>query len=520
MSAPPWWQTGVIYQIYPRSFADSNGDGIGDLRGINLRLDYLSDVLGVDAIWLSPFYPSPQEDFGYDVADYVDVDPIYGTLRDFDQLVEQAHRRGLKVIVDYVINHTSDRHSWFLESSRAKDSRRRDWYVWRDQPNNWVSVFGGSAWEPHPSGQFYLHSFLASQPDLNWRNPEVEAAMLDVLRFWMERGVDGFRIDVAHFAMKDPLLRDNPMTAELPADSYKLNTEYAAMEHIYDRAHPEIHALFRRLRDTLDQYPDRFSVGEIHEYDWQRWAAFYGQGDELHMPFNFALLPAGIDPVRIRAAIIGMESVLPAGGWPNWVAGNHDEPRIASRLGKPQSWAMAMILLSLRGTPTLYYGDEIGMEELEILPERQQDPWGRRKPGFGRDGCRTPMQWSPGPKAGFTSGSQSWLPVHPDHAACNVELQRGDAHSLLELYRRLLRVRKASLALTMGSVEVLDSPSEVLSFRRNLAGSPSFETVANLSANATVIKPGGRIAVATNSEREGQQFDGSLDAWEAVLVEA
>jgi alpha-glucosidase len=261
-------------------------------------------------------------------------------------------------------------------------------------------------------------------------------------------------------------------------------------------------------------------VGEIHEYDWQRWAAFYGQGDELHMPFNFALLPAGIDPMHIRAAITGMESVLPPGGWPNWVAGNHDEPRIASRLGKPQARAMAMILLSLRGTPTLYYGDEIGMEELEIPPERQQDPWGRRKPGFGRDGCRTPMQWSPAHHAAFTTGSHTWLPVHPGYPTCNVELQRGDAHSLLELYRRLLRVRKTSPALTMGSIEVLDSPPEVLAFRRSLAESSSYETWANLSANPTVIKPRGRIAVAINCEREGQQFDGSLDGWEAVLVEA
>jgi glycosidase len=516
----PWWQTSVIYQIYPRSFADSNGDGIGDLRGIIVHLDYLSDVLGVDAIWLSPFYPSPQDDFGYDVSDYTDVDPVYGTLRDFDQLVEQAHRRGVKVIVDYVINHTSDRHPWFLESSRARDSRRRDWYVWRDQPNNWVSVFGGSAWEPHPSGQFYLHSFLASQPDLNWRNPEVEVAMLDVLRFWMNRGVDGFRIDVAHFAMKDPLLRDNPTTAVRPADAYKLNPEYAAMEHVNDKAHPDIHALFRRVRKTIDEFPDRFAIGEIHEYDWNRWAAFYGRGDELHMPFNFALLPAGIDPVRIRAAIVGMESVLPVGGWPNWVAGNHDEPRMASRLGKPQSRAMAMIILSLRGTPTLYYGDEIGMEELEIPAERQQDPWGRRQPGFGRDGCRSPMQWSPGHNAGFSPGSGSWLPIHPDHVLCNVEVQRGDSRSLLELYRRLLRVRRASPALTRGSIEVLDGPLEVLSYRRSLAGSQAFETRANLSDKPTVIEPGGRIAVATSGDREGQQFDGHLAAWEAVLIEA
>jgi len=515
-----WWRAGVIYQIYPRSFADSDGDGIGDLQGVTLHLDYLSDVLGVDAIWLSPFYPSPQDDFGYDVSDYVDVDPIYGTLDDFDHLVEQAHRRGLKVIVDYVINHTSDRHQWFLDSSSALDSQKRDWYVWRDQPNNWVSVFGGSAWEPHPSGQFYLHSFLASQPDLNWRNPEVEAAMLDVLRFWMDRGVDGFRIDVAHFALKDPLLRDNPPATAMPADSYKLNPEYAAMEHIFDKAHPDIHALYRRLRKTIDQYPDRFAVGEIHEYDWKRWASFYGQDDELHMPFNFALLPAGIDPARIKAAITGIESALPNGAWPNWVVGNHDEPRIATRLGNLPSRAMALVLLSLRGTPTLYYGDEIGMEELDIPAEQRQDPWGRRIPGFGRDGCRTPMQWSPGRNAGFTSGAGSWLPANADHVSRNVEMQRGDPDSHLELYRRLLRVRRAAPALRQGSIQLLESPPQVLSYRRSLAGSAGFETRANLSATATRTSPGGRIAVATASAREGQQFDGSLDPWEAVLIEA
>lgn len=516
-----WWKTGVLYQIYPRSFSDSNGDGIGDLNGIIAHLDYLSDVLGVDAIWLSPFYPSPQDDFGYDVSDYVAVDPIYGTLGHFDHLVEEAHRRGLKVIIDYVINHTSDRHRWFIESRSRLDSPKRDWYVWRDQPNNWVSVFGGSAWEHDPgTGQYYLHSFLASQPDLNWRNPEVEAAMFDVLRYWMARGVDGFRIDVAHFPMKDPELRDNPMAVAMPGDSYKLDSEYAAMEHVHDKAHPDIHALYRRLRGVIDEYPERFTVGEIHEYNWEAWAGYYGQGDEMHMPFNFALLPAGIDPGRIKAAIRGLEGALPEAAWPNWVAGNHDEPRIATRLGQPQSRAIAVILLTLRGTPVLYYGDEIGMEDLVIAADQQQDPFGRRKPGFGRDGCRTPMQWSPKPYAGFTAGSAtSWLPVNPDFTTRNVEVQRGNSGTHLELYRRLLRLRKSTPSLQSGSIELLESPDEVLSYRRSLEGSPVFEVRANLSASAVRAGPGGRIALGTITGREGQQFDGSLSPWEAVVVE-
>ena len=364
-----WWQTGVIYQIYPRSFADSNGDGVGDLQGIIGRLDYLSDTLGVDAIWLSPHYPSPQDDFGYDVSDYSGVDPMYGDLADFDLLVKEAHARNLRVIVDYVINHSSDRHPWFLESAADRINPKRDWYVWRDgksdesPPNNWPAFFGGPAWTQHPAtGQHYLHSFLASQPDLNWRNPELERAMLDVLRFWMERGVDGFRIDVAARAMKDPYLRDNPPAPVVDPRSYKFNPEWAATEHIHDGAHPDTHALFRKLRKVLDEFPERYSVGEIHDWDWERWASYYGAGDELHMPFNFALLPAGIRAPLIWAVADGMESSLPPGAWPNWVAGNHDEQRIATRLGGlPQARAMAVLLLTLRGTPTLYYGDELGM---------------------------------------------------------------------------------------------------------------------------------------------------------------
>ena len=342
-----WWQTGVIYQIYPRSFADSNDDGIGDLVGITSRLDYLANTLGVDAIWLSPHYPSPQDDFGYDVSDYCDVDPMYGTLDDFDQLVTEAHRLGLKVMVDYVINHSSDRHPWFLESASDFTNPKRDWYVWRDgvaggPPNNWPSFFGGPAWTlHHATGQYYLHSFLTSQPDLNWRNPELAAAMTDVLRFWMDRGVDGFRIDVAARAMKDPYLRDNPKALVIDPKSYKFNPEWAATEHIYDGAHADIHQLFRQLRTVFDQYPERYSVGEIHEWDWSKWASYYGNGDELHMPFNFALLPARIDPVKVRAVISGMEGSLPPGpgptGWRAIMTSSESQPVWAAST-RPGPW--------------------------------------------------------------------------------------------------------------------------------------------------------------------------------------
>ncbi|HUO46717.1 MAG TPA: alpha-amylase family glycosyl hydrolase [Acidimicrobiia bacterium] len=516
----PWWRTGTIYQIYPRSFADGNGDGVGDLGGITSRINYLAETLGVDAIWLSPFYPSPQDDFGYDVTDYCDVDPIYGTLEDFDRLVMEAHARGMKVIVDYVINHTSDCHPWFIESRSSIDNPKRDWYVWRDRPNNWLSLFGGSAWEQDAAtGQHYLHSFLASQPDLNWRNPEVESAMFDVLRFWMERGVDGFRIDVAHFSMKDPLLRDNPLASRAPADAFKLTPERATQIPLHSQAHPDIHALFRRLRAVVDDYLDLFTVGEIHEFDWSVWARYYGRLDELHMPFNFTLLPAGADPIAIRAAIRGLESSLPDGAWPNWVAGNHDEPRIATRLGWEQSQAMAVILLTLRGTPTLYYGDEIGMEELDIPPARQQDPWGRRNPGYGRDGCRTPMQWSPDQHAGFsTSPGPCWLPVHPAAADRNVAAELGDPASHLELYRRLLRLRRLQPALHLGDVEVLEGPEAILSYRRSHSDSEAFTIHANLSGSSREIAAGGLVAISTDHNREGSPFDGTLAPWEAVIA--
>jgi alpha-glucosidase len=459
-----WWQRGVIYQIYPRSFQDSDGDGTGDLQGITQRLDYLSNTLGVDAIWLSPIYPSPLADFGYDISDYVDVHPIFGDLATFDALVSQAHARDLAVIIDYVPNHTSDQHPWFLESRSSRDNPQRDWYVWRDArpdgspPNNWLSVFGGGAWEWDPAtGQYYLHSFLKEQPDLNWRNPDVKAAMLDVLRFWLARGVDGFRIDVAHFIMKDPELRDNPPNPDPPLPGAAAH-EYQTQLHAYDKGHPDVHAAFRDIRAVLDEYSaerPRMAVGEIHVFDWPVWASYYGEKlDELHLPFNFGLIFSDWTAAAVRAVVDGVEGALRPGAWPNYVLGNHDVHRVATRLGPEQARLGMMLLLTLRGTPTLYYGEEIGMHDVEIPPDRVQDPFEKNVPGLGlgRDPERTPMQWSTEPNAGFCpAGVEPWLPVAQNHRRLNVEMETGEPGSMLALTRELIRLRRANPALTTGS---------------------------------------------------------------------
>jgi len=468
-----WWQTGVIYQIYPRSFKDTTGNGVGDLAGVIQKLDYLSETMGVDAIWLSPFYPSPMLDFGYDVADYTGVDPLFGDLGTFDELVAQTHRRGLKIIVDLVPNHTSDQHPWFIESRASRHNPKRDWYVWADPkpddgpPNNWLSVFGGPAWEwDAATSQYYLHSFLKEQPDLNWRNPAVKAAMFDVARFWLERGVDGFRVDVAHYIMKDPELRDNPPNPHLAKSIHKPLGDYDSQFHLYDKNHPDVHAIYRQFRQLLDAYSaehPRMAVGEIHIFDWQKWASYYGENlDELHIPFNFALLNVPWRAQTARQVVDALEAALPPGGWPNYVLGSHDDSRLATRYGRAQARVAAMLLLTLRGTPTLYYGDEIGMTDVSTPPEQQQDPWGLRVPGMGRDPCRTPMQWSPGPNAGFSASDTPglWLPLAPDYQQVNVERQLADPTSILNLYRRLLAYRKATPALQWGSYQAVNGVPE------------------------------------------------------------
>ncbi|MGW8226067.1 MAG: alpha-amylase family glycosyl hydrolase [Anaerolineales bacterium] len=534
-----WWQRGVIYQIYPRSFMDSDGDGIGDLPGINQRLDYLSDTLGVDAIWLSPFYPSPMADFGYDVADYMNIDPVFGDLEDFDELVKNAHQKDLKVIIDFVPNHSSDQHPWFIESSSSKSNPKRDWYIWQDAkpdgspPNNWLSVFGGSAWEWHPAtSQYYLHSFLKEQPDLNWRNSALKENMFDVLRFWLEREVDGFRIDVAHFIMKDPLLRDDPLKKTPSINFHKPLGEYDSQFHVNSQNHADIHPLYREIRQLLDDYSlesPRVSIGEIHIFDWDMWAKYYGRElDELHLPLNFQLLGVEWQAGKVRQVVDSLEAAIPPGAWPNYVLGNHDERRIASRMSEAEARLAALLLLTLRGTPTMYYGDEIGMLEAAIPPELQQDPWGLRVPGLGRDGCRTPMQWEDSRFAGFSPANtgHTWLPLGNNLRQVNVKKQLDQPGSLLNLYRTILAIRKSSPSLQIGDYVPVDGcPQDCYCYYRQLDDTPKILVALNFSPKGQQIKlveqQKGQLLLSTNLDREGEvdlsKF--ALRPYEGVLIE-
>ncbi len=490
-----WWQRGIVYQIYPRSFMDSNGDGTGDLFGILSRLDYL-EWLGVEAIWISPIFPSPMADFGYDVSDYTDVHALFGTRDDLDRLLEAAHARNIRVLLDYVPNHTSDQHPWFLESRQSRANRMRDWYLWHagredgSPPNNWLSVFGGSAWEwDAPTRQFYYHAYLKEQPDLNWRNPDVRAAMLDVLRFWFERGIDGFRIDALRQVFKDVELRDNPpnpnWTPSQPPPTFRFapRGQYESLLPVHSTDQPELLELVAEFRDLADAYPERVLIGEL----WlpiERLVAYYGVGGRgLHLPFNFHLILSGWNPRDIAALIDTYEAALPAGAWPNWVLGNHDRQRVASRVGAPQARVAAMLLLTLRGTPTLYQGDEIGMQDVSIPPEAVQDPVEWRLPGLGRgrDPERTPMQWDDSPNAGF-SQVQPWLPLAADYQSMNVATQKSDPRSMLRLYRRLIELRRASPALSVGSYRQLYVDDATLIYERD-AGGQRRVVALNLSAD-------------------------------------
>ncbi len=464
-----WWKRGVIYQVYPRSFQDSRGTGSGDLAGIRRRLDHLV-WLGVDALWLSPIFPSPMADGGYDVAEYCDVDPAFGTLSDLDGLLADAHQRGLKVILDFVPNHTSDRHPWFVESRASRDNPRRDWYIWRDPapdggpPNNWISNFGGSAWErDEATGQYYYHAFLKEQPDLNWRNPAVRAAMYDALRFWLDRGVDGFRVDVIWHLIKDGALRDNP-----PNPGWREGApDIDRLLQVHSADQPEVHEVVAEMRGVLDDYSERVLIGEIY-LPLERLVAYYGVDlAGAHLPFNFQLIHAAWNAPTIAWLVAEYEALLPRGGWPNWVLGNHDQPRIATRVGAAQARVAGMLLLTLRGTPTMYYGDEIGMTNVEVPPEQAQDPWEHNEPGLrlGRDPQRTPMQWDDSRHAGFTGG-RPWLPLHPDHARCNVACLATDPRSILSFYRQLLALRRAEPALSCGAYVPLPVTEEVMRFER------------------------------------------------------
>ncbi|MCQ3931189.1 MAG: alpha-amylase [Chloroflexi bacterium] len=521
-----WWQRGVIYQIYPRSFKDNNNDGIGDLQGVISKLDYLAE-LGIEAIWLSPIYPSPMADFGYDVSDYCDINPMFGTLGDFDTLVKDAHQRGLSVVIDFVPNHSSDQHPWFIESRSSRKNPKRNWYFWADPledgspPNNWLSVFGGSAWEwDETTQQYYLHSFLKEQPDLNWRNPEVKQAMLNAVRFWLERDVDGFRIDVAHFIMKDPHLSDNPPNEDMKTD-FKPLGDYDSQLHIHDKGHPDIHGVMREFRALLDSYSTRrprFSVGEIHIFDWAEWAKYYGEKlDELHMPFNFGFIGTAWNPQIFQKVIEGVEAAVPQGAWPNYVLGNHDEHRIASRVGADAARSAMMLLLTLRGTPTLYYGDEIGMHDVDILPELEQDPWGKNVKGIGlgRDPERTPMQWDASANAGFSAaGVQTWLRIADDYAEVNVANQLKDTRSMLALTRRLLTLRRATPALHVGSYRTVQQSNEhCLAYIREYESERWLVALNFSDAAQTLNLPlnqSGQIVLSTGLDREESVNLGSL----------
>jgi alpha-glucosidase len=524
-----WWQRGVLYQIYPRSFQDSNGDGIGDLPGILSRLDYVQS-LGVDAIWLSPIYPSPMADFGYDISDYVDVDPIYGTLADFDRLVDETHRRDMRVVLDFVPNHTSDEHPWFRESRSSRDHAKRDWYIWRDPaagggpPNNWLSNFGGEAWKfDERTGQYYYHAFLDRQPDLNWRNPEVQEAMLNVLRFWLDRGVDGFRVDVIWHIVKDSEFRDN-----LPDPNYQPHfAPHRRLLATYNTDRPEVHDIIGRMRSVLNEYPERLMVGEIY-LPLERLMTYYGsEGDGVHLPFNFQLIELPWHARALADAVDRYEKALPSRGWPNWVLGNHDNPRIASRIGLAQARVAAMLLLTLRGTPTLYYGDEIGMQNVPIPPERVQDPFEKNVPGLGhgRDPERTPMQWSAELNAGFTVGNP-WLPIAEDFTTRNVVAQLHDKKSMLILYRELLAFRRSHPALSIGEYVPMPASGDLLSYRRHFKNSRPLIIILNFGTEAahfSITAPisSGRIALSTYLDRAGEPVGDriALRSDEGVIVE-
>ena len=479
-----WWKGTVIYQIYPRSFKDSNGDGVGDLLGIIEQLDYLK-WLGVECLWLSPFYPSPMADFGYDISNYCAVDPIFGTMEDFDHLLKEVHTRNMKLMVDFVPNHSSSEHPWFQASKSSKADPKRDWYIWRDPapdggtPNNWLAMFGGSAWEwDEQSRQYYYHGFLSEQPDLNWRNPEVITAMLDAMRFWLDKGVDGFRVDVIWHLIKDAMFRDNPVNPKYKPDM----ATYNQLLPVFSTDQPEVHEVISQMRRLLDSYGEKVMIGEVY-LPLERLMRYYGlSGDGAHMPFNFKLLETRWDPNAIGAAVEHYESLLPKDGWPNWVLGNHDQRRIASRVGKSQVGIAAMLLLTLRGTPTLYYGDEIGMEDVHIPKDEIRDPQGINMPdkNLSRDLARTPMQWDNRPFGGFSEVAP-WLRVSADYDEVNVRKQTSNPESILSLYKQILSIRQSEPSLQIGDYRTVLITSQLLCYIREEQGNPAFLIILNFS---------------------------------------
>lgn len=483
-----WWRGAVIYQVYPRSFRDSNGDGIGDIKGITERLPYIAS-LGVDAIWLSPFFTSPMADMGYDVSDYCDVDPMFGTLQDFDEMMEQAHALGLKVIIDQVISHSSDQHPWFVQSRSSRDNDRADWYIWADAkpdgtaPNNWMSIFGGPAWEwDGVRKQYYMHNFLASQPDLNFHNPAVQQAVLDAARFWLERGVDGFRLDTVNYYFHSASLKDNP-PHEADSNAAGLDAPdvnpYGMQMHLYDKTQPENVAFLQKLRALLDEYGGRTTVGEVGDgaRSLQTVAAYTNGGDKLHMCYTFDLLGPEFTPAHIRNCVTSFQSMV-KDGWVCWAFSNHDVTRHVSRFAKaPENRAATAklalsVLATLRGSICLYQGEELGLPEAELAFADLRDPYGIRFwPSYkGRDGCRTPMVWDSSQHAGGFSTAKPWLPVPTEHQGLAVDVQQQDINSVLSHYRATLAWRKSLSALIDGTMSFVETDADVLAFLREKNG--------------------------------------------------
>lgn len=541
----PWWKRTTVYQIYPRSFADSNGDGIGDLPGVLDKLDYLQG-LGVETLWLSPFFESPQADFGYDISDHYAIAPEYGTLRDTERLVEEVHARGMKIVFDMVLNHTSDRHPWFLESRSSRESPRRNWYIWRDgrkpggraPPNNWRSMLGGSGWHwDEATGQWYWASFLGCQPDLDYRNPAVKDAMLGVVRHWLDRGVDGLRLDIFNAIFKDPSYADNPLSwRAIPSEE---SPHGFFQRHLHTIDHPDTIAFARELRAVVDAVPGppRFLVGEVFG-DARSVRRYCGEAaDGLHLVFLFQTLGARFSARSIQALVEAIERAFPEPFQPTYVFGNHDRPRFMHRMGADHEKAklMATLQMTVRGVPFVYYGEEIGMVNHDIPLHEGLDPvaarfsfvpqrlaWWLRRHGIlmNRDECRTPMQWNASPTAGFTTGTP-WLPVHPRRANANVAAQEHDPASLLSCYRALLALRREVPALQAGDLTWIDAPRDVVAYRRRLGSSVAdvYLSFASRPVAVTLAAHEGRSVLSNRrGERTSAAPTHTLGAHEGIVV--
>lgn len=524
-----WWQKEIIYQIYPRSFNDSNGDGVGDVNGIIQKLDYLED-LRVKGVWICPIYPSPMVDFGYDITDYKNIDPMFGTMEDFDRLVSEIHKRNMKLILDYVPNHTSEEHPWFQESRQSRENPKRDWYIWRDPapdggpPNNWLSAFGGSGWEfDEQTGQCYYHAYLKEQPDLNWRNPEVQKAMLDVIRFWLNKGVDGLRVDAVWHVIKDDQFRNDPINPNY--DSEKM-TPYYRLKAKYSADRPEVHDVIKMMREVVDEYENRVLIGEIYLPVEELMA--YHELDNMgaHLPFNFQLIDLKWNARNMESVVNEYEELLPPDSWPNWVLGNHDRPRIASRVGEKQARVAAVLLLTLRGTPTMYYGDELGMRGSPLPAEKVKDPFEKNVPGqgFGRDPVRTPMQWNDSENAGFTNGTP-WLPLMDNFREVNVARELEDPQSMLNLYRTLINLRSNEPALRTGTYHPLPNEGNLFSFGRS-GPEKEFMIILNMNGQKEIYSPAKRdwegvVQLSTHRDREGEKVSSevTLKADQGLVIE-